>query len=137
MLKKYGLHLAWVVAIIGMISTLYLSTVLEWPVCHLCWYQRLCLYPLVLLLGIACFRQDHRIWIYAIPFSLLGALFSLYQYLQQMIPGFEPIRVCGLGPDCRFIHLKWAGFITLPFLGLIAFLVITFLLLLSRKRENY
>jgi len=131
MLKKYSLHLAWIIALIGFFTTLYFGYILNWPVCDLCWYQRICLYPLVIILGIACFRDDHKIGIYTIPLAVIGALLSLYQYLEQMIPSFAPINVCGLGGDCSTIHLQWLGFITVPFLGLLGFVVIIILLLLS------
>ncbi len=133
MLKNYSLYFAWLISLIGTLATLYLSEVLAWPVCHLCWYQRICLFPLTIILGIACFRDDKHIVPYILPLPIIGAVFSLYQYLEQMIPGFAPINVCGAGPSCSDIHLQLLGFITLPLLGLIGFLVQAAFLWLARR----
>ncbi len=131
-LKQYNLFFAWLIALIALLATLYSSEILSLPVCHLCWYQRTAMYPLAIILGIAAYRNDNGIKLYAIPLTLIGALFALYQYLEQMIPGFAPIGLCGSGPDCSNIHLQLWGFITFPFLSLIAFLVILFLLVTNK-----
>lgn len=135
-MNKYTVYLAWLIAIFGTFLSLILSNVYQWEICHLCWYQRACLYPLVLILGIACFRKDNSIGIYALPLTLIGFVLSLYQYLEQMIPGFAPIDVCGSGPSCSNIHMKVAGFITLPFLSILAFLAMSALLFIALKERS-
>lgn len=132
-MKKYALYFAWLCSLIGMLLSLYLSEVLHWPICALCWYQRVCLYPLVLLLGMGCFQDDRRIAHYALPLTLLGAVFAMYQYLEQMWPGFAPIDVCGSGPSCRHIDAMWFGFVTLPLVSLVGFLMISGFLFMCRK----
>ena len=132
-LKKHSLYFAWLFTIAGMLFSLVLSGVYQWPICHLCWYQRICLYPLVVILGIACYRGDKGIATYTLPLAALGFIFSLYQYLEQMIPGFAPINVCGQGPSCSDIHMQLFGFITLPFVSILGFSFLAFLLFLSRK----
>jgi len=134
--QQWCLFIAWIIALLSMIITLYASRALSIPVCHLCWYQRICIYPLVIILGIATFRNDASIILYSIPLAALGALFALYQYLQQMIPGFAPIDVCGLGPNCSNIHIKLLGFITYPFLSIIACIMIIVLLMLAKHFES-
>lgn len=134
-LARISLLLAWVIALIAMLATLFMGEFLNYPVCHLCWYQRICMYPLVVILGIAALRDDRKIHIYGIPLAIIGAVFALYQYLQQMIPGFAPIQLCGLGPSCSDVHMKLLGFITLPFLSMIAFVVIVILLWISRIKN--
>lgn len=133
-MNKYGLFFSWLIALIAMLSTLFSEYILYWPVCPLCWYQRVCIYPLVILLGIAAFKNDKNIISYALPFPILGFLFAAYQYLEQMIPGFEPIKFCTQGIACNTIHLKLLGFITFPFLSAIACILI-FIFLLAAKRE--
>lgn len=132
-MKTYSLYLAWLLSIAGLILSLVLSNIYQWPICHLCWYQRMCLYPLVLILGIACFREDHQIGIYSIPLTLVGGVLALYQYLEQMIPGFAPIDVCGSGPSCSNIHMKLLGFITLPLISLSGFILIAILLWIAMR----
>src|SRR5438105_4210521 len=99
-MRRYGLFFAWLIALCAFIATLFASEVLHWPVCVLCWYQRICIYPLVILLGIAAFKNDNLIIPYALPFPILGFIFAAYQYCEQMIPGFAPINFCGQGISC-------------------------------------
>lgn len=133
-MKRHALYFAWLCSLFGTLLSLYLSEMLNWPICALCWYQRICLYPLTIILGMACFRNDNRIAIYTLPLTLLGIVFSLYQYLEQMIPGFAPIDVCGTtGPSCSHIDWIWAGFVTLPLISLGGFVVISSLLLVARS----
>lgn len=131
--KRFALFLAWIISLSALIITLYSSEVKNMPVCHLCWYQRIALYPLTLILGIAIYRDDLTIYIYALPLTLIGAIFALYQYLLQMFPKWAPISFCSTGPSCSDIHLQIFGFITFPLLSLIAALLMTFLLLLSSR----
>lgn len=127
------LLIAWLIALSALVITLYGSEIVSLPVCHLCWYQRICMYPLAIILGIATWRNDIDIKIYTLPLSILGALFALYQYLEQMIPGFAPIHLCGGDIDCSIIHFQWFGFITYPFLSFIAFILISLCLLMTKK----
>lgn len=136
MLKKYGLYFAWLISLISSLSALYASEILQWAVCNLCWYQRICMFPLTIVLGMACFRDDHNIARYALPLTILGALFALYQYLEQIIPGFAPINVCGLGPSCADDHLRLFGFITFAFLSLCSFIAASICLCATKNQTN-
>ncbi len=136
MMRKYTLYFAWLSSIVGAVFSLFLSEVLNWPICALCWYQRICLYPLAIILGIACFRSDNRIAIYSLPLTLSGIVFAGYQYLEQMIPGFSPIDVCGSGPSCSRIEVIWLGFITLPLISMVGFVVISWLLVLCLQQSK-
>jgi len=118
--KQYGLFFAWFIALVAMLSTLLAEYILHWPVCPLCWYQRICIYPLVILLGMAAFKNEKTIIPYALPFPVMGFLFAAYQYCEQMIPGFAPIDFCTQGVPCNTIHLQLLGFITIPFLSMVA-----------------
>jgi disulfide bond formation protein DsbB len=133
-LQQHSLYFAWLIAAVGMLATLYGSEIMHLPVCNLCWYQRICLYPLVVILGIACYKNTHDIVSYVLPLPILGMFFSGYQYAEQMIPGFGPIPLCGEGIPCGDIHFQLFGFITLPFLSLLAFIGLTGLLILSTRR---
>lgn len=125
----------WLIALVAMIATLLASGILQWPVCPLCWYQRICIYPLVILLGVAAYRNEKLIIPYALPFPAIGFLFAAYQYLEQMIPGFSPIEFCTQGVPCSTIHLKLLGFITIPFLSAVACAVIFGMLWVVKNRE--
>ena len=132
-LKNYGLFFAWLISLIAMVGTLFFSDILQWAVCPLCWYQRIAVYPLVILLGMAAYQDDRAIIPYALPFPLIGFFFAAYQYLEQMIPGFAPIEFCKAGMvSCSIIHFKLLGFITIPFLSALACACIFVLLFIAR-----
>lgn len=127
---------AFLIATLGLIGSLYISEILHIPVCHLCWYQRICIYPLPVILGLGIYRNDNNAARYCIPLSAIGGCIALYQYLQQMIPGFAPIELCGLGVRCDTIHIKLLGFITLPFISMLGCITITVLLALAVRNKN-
>ncbi len=133
--KRFALFLAWIISLSALLITLYSSEIQNIPVCHMCWYQRVMLYPLSIILGIAIFRDDLKIYIYAMPLAIFGALFALYQYIEQMFPKLAPISLCSTGPSCSDIHLQIFGFITFPLLSLMAAIMISLLLLLSKPAE--
>jgi disulfide bond formation protein DsbB len=128
LVRAYGLYLAWVVAIVATAGSLYFSEVRLFVPCTLCWYQRILMYPLVILLGIASYRQDRGIVPYALPLSVLGAVVALFHYLEQKVPGFAAPTLCRVGVPCTQEYINWLGFITIPFLALTAFTLITLLL---------
>lgn len=134
--RQLALFLAWLIAVIALIVTLYSSIVKLLPVCHLCWYQRICIYPLVIILGIGAFVNDIRSAVYSLPLALISAVLALYQYIIQWYPQLESIGVCGLGPKCSDVHFKYLGFITYPFLSLIASIVISILLIIALKSQG-
>lgn len=138
MLREFGLYLAWLVAVVATLGSLYFSEVRLYVPCALCWYQRILMYPLVVVLGIASFKQDAQVVRYALPLAGLGALFAAYHYAQQKIPGFAGPTLCRVGVPCTVEYINWLGFITIPFLALVAFVLIIALLLGVRyatKRE--
>lgn len=134
--RNNGLYFAWVIALLCLIISLFSSEVFALPVCHLCWYQRICLYPLSLILGIAAYCDDRGIVRYTLPLVIIAFLLGLLQYLQQMIPSFSPIELCGQGPSCRQIHFLWLGFVTYPFLTMLASFTVACLLIMSRCKQT-
>jgi len=126
--QKACLLTAWLLALTASIGSLISSEIIALPVCHLCWYQRIGIFPLALILGIACYREENHVIPYVIALPVISGLLALYQYLQQMIPGFAPIDLCGLGPSCADIHWMALGFITLPLLSFITSVMIALLL---------
>ena len=128
-LGTYGLYLAWLVAILATGGSLYFSEIRLFVPCSLCWYQRILMYPLVIILGLASFRQSTVIVPYVLPLSVLGMGVSLFHYLEQKVPGFGAPAVCRSGVPCGTEYINGLGFITIPFLALVAFTLITLLLL--------
>ena len=129
-LREYGLYLAWIVSVVATGGSLYFSEVRLFVPCTLCWYQRILMYPLVILLGLASYRQDRGIIPYALPLSVFGGGISLFHYLEQKVPGFGAPNLCRAGGvPCNTDYINWLGFITIPFLALTAFTLITLVLL--------
>lgn len=135
MMRQYYLFFAWLIALVALVVTLYSSMILLMPTCTLCWYQRICLYPLVLILGIGAYQNDLRAVVYARPLVIIAALLALYQIILQYFPALESIAVCGLGPKCSDSHWHLFGFITYPMLSFFASLAMMILLSLARANK--
>lgn len=133
-IRRNVLYFAWLVAVVATLGSLYFSEVSGFIPCELCWYQRILMYPLSVVLGIAAFYDEHVIKKYVLPLSIIGMLVSTYHYMLQKIPGFAEIKPCTQGVPCSGQYINWFGFVTIPFLALVGFTLITVLLLVFRKR---
>lgn len=131
--QRYVLYLAWIQALVAMSGSLFFSEVLHWTPCILCWYQRILMYPLVLLIAVGILRKDQGIYLYVLPLSILGVCIALYHELLQLGIITEQYAPCSLGVSCVSKFAGWFGFISVPLLSLIAFSVITICLLIYRK----
>lgn len=134
--ENFALYLAWVTAVIATLGSLYFSEIKGYVPCELCWYQRILMYPFAIILGIAAFHNDKKIKRYVLPVTLLGGTISLYHYLTQKIPGFAMIRPCQHGVPCTVQYINWFGFVTIPFLALIAFTIISAIMIYLYKKEK-
>lgn len=118
------LFIAWAASVIAMFGSLYFSEIQKFEPCELCWYQRILMYPLVIIQVIAIIKKDYHISLYTMILSGLGALISLYHYSIQKIPFMGDNAVsCGRIP-CTGQYINWFGFVTIPFLALTAFVII-------------
>ncbi|SFI80859.1 disulfide oxidoreductase [Thermoflavimicrobium dichotomicum] len=134
--QRFGLYFAWIVSMVATFGSLYFSEVAGFVPCTLCWYQRIFMYPFVILLGIASYRSDVRIIPYALPLSIIGGSISLYHYLIQKVPALAVLEPCRVGVPCSKDYIDWFGFITIPFLALVAFILITLFLWLCFKANR-
>lgn len=130
------LYLIWVIALISTAGSLFFSEVMQLPPCVLCWYQRIAMYPLVVILGIGILLNDRNIKAYSLPFSLLGLGIAIYHNLLYygILP--ESIAPCTQGISCTSRQIEWLGFITIPLLSLTAFTLINLLLLLYKPSKE-
>ena len=126
-LRPNALSMAFLVALLATMGSLYFSEVAHFDPCRLCWYQRIAMYPLVVILGIAAVRRDSGVRIYGIALAAIGALISTYHVALEWIPALDT-GACGLGPSCSVVWFRTFGFISLPTLALIAFVSILTLL---------
>src|SRR5436190_1728861 len=121
-------HIALFAAWVATCGSLFFSEVLGWQPCVLCWYQRILMYPLAILLAIGILRRDRGLHVYVLPFSIAGIGVSLYHYLLIKTDWLPP-PACAVGVPCTVDYLNWFGFINIPFLALAAFLIITCMML--------
>lgn len=130
-----ALWLAFLVALASTVGSLFYSDILGYEPCKLCWYQRILIYPQVILLGMAAWKKDNNIIDYAIVFSVLGIALSGLQYYQQMVD--PTVLACGFdaAESCSKKFILDYGYITIPIMALTSF-VLMFLLLISKKVYN-
>ncbi len=123
----YAVPLATLVAVTAVSGSLYFSEVAHLEPCVLCWYQRIAMYPLVLLLGLAAVRRDPAVRPYGMTLAAVGAAISAYHIAVQRLPGM-PSTSCSITAPCSAIQVEVLGFVTIPVLALVAFLTILVLL---------
>jgi len=132
----YFLFAAWVVVTVASLGSLFFSEVMDVPVCELCWYQRVAMYPMALILAVGLFPYDPGVVRTAGPLAGIGWLISLFQIL--LIAGIIPenIKPCVQGIPCSETHLSLLGFLNIPTLSLITFSLIGILLIYIKKMES-
>jgi disulfide bond formation protein DsbB len=131
LLGRVSHYVALLAAWLAMGGSLFFSEVLGWIPCTLCWYQRILMYPLSVLLAVGILRRDDGLHRYVLPFSLSGAGVSLYHYLLIKTDWFPP-PPCRAGVPCTVDYLDIFGFINIPFMAFTAFLIISLMMLVSR-----
>lgn len=122
-----ALWLAFGVALTATLGSLYFSEVASFTPCLLCWYQRVAMYPLVVMLGIAAVRDDARVRRYVAPIAVIGAAVSIYHIGVERLPGL-PTGACSLNAPCDLIWVERFGFITIPVMALVGFVAVVTLL---------
>ena len=130
-----ALWLAWLVALVSLLGSLYYSEIVGYPPCSLCWYQRIAMYPLVVILAVAAWDDDREVRRYALPLAGVGGAFALYQYVLGYFPDTE-ILGCTLDVSCTERYVWEFGFVDFPFMSLVAFLAIGALLLFPLTRPE-
>lgn len=132
-IKKNSLYIAWFIALAAMCGSLYFSNVLGYTPCMLCWYQRIAMYPLVVIIGVAIIKHDEKIYRYALPLAIIGALISVYQNLlyYKIVP--EALAPCVTGVSCATQYVHLLGFADIPLLSLLSFVAIIIVLFMHRS----
>lgn len=135
--QKYILYFAWAFALISTLGSLFFSEVLHFTPCVLCWYQRICMYPLVIILAVGILKKDKHLPLYILPLSLIGLVISIFHNLlyYKILP--ESDAPCTLGVSCTTKFIEILGFITIPFLSFVGFLLITLCMLLYRRYNTH
>jgi disulfide bond formation protein DsbB len=130
------LWIAWAIALIATLGSLFFSEYSDFVPCRLCWFQRIAMYPLAIVLLVGALRRDVRAAVqYALVFPVAGALVSIYHIYIENNPGAESAS-CKMGVPCSVKWIDEFGYITMPTLALTAFLSILALLLLAWSRRS-
>ena len=118
------LWIAWLAALGATLGSLFFGEVMGLPPCTLCWYQRICMFPLALLLPIGIVLRDARVAWYGLPLASIGLAIAVYHNLVDygVIP--ERLSSCTGGVSCASRPIEWLGVVTIPALALVAFAVI-------------
>lgn len=122
--------LAFIVALVATLGSLFYSEVAHYTPCLLCWYQRIAMYPQVLILGISIAVNDRKGVMYSMALSIIGVILATYHYYIQL--GGATILPCtqiGYSVECSERFTTSYGYITIPMMALSAF---TAILILSR-----
>ncbi len=122
-----AIPMAFVVALLATAGSLYFSEVAHFEPCRLCWYQRIAMYPLVVILGLATLRRDRSGAVYGLALALIGAVVSAYHVLLEWFPSLDG-GTCDPANPCTLLWFRVFGLISLPTLALSAFLLIATLL---------
>jgi disulfide bond formation protein DsbB len=130
-LGPQALLVAWIVAIVTTLGSLYYSEHAGFIPCELCWYQRILMYPLVIVLGVGWLRRDAKAWMTAAPFVVIGAPVSLYHWLVERVPSFAEGSSCSIVAPCTAPYFEKLGFVTLAWMCLSSFLLIGVLLVVA------
>lgn len=135
MKQDFSLLIAWAVAIVSTLGSLYFTEIMKLPACPLCWYQRIAMYPMVVILAAGFLRKDKKVDLYVLPFSIAGFLFALYHNFlyYKIIP--EETTVCIDGISCATKLVEWFGFVSIPLLSLAGFAIIIVSMLIYRKKQ--
>lgn len=127
---------AWVLSAIATLGSLFFSEVMKLPPCTLCWYQRIGLFPLLAIFSVGILTSDKNVTRYAWPVLLFGMAIAFYHNLlyYRILP--ETLAPCAVGASCTSGQVVWLGFITIPLLSLVTFLLVGLCLILFKRTSK-
>lgn len=128
------LFAAWMVALLAAAGSLFFSYVMEFAPCVLCWYQRIFLFPLVVVLARGLFPFDRGAVRYGLPLAALGWLVAAYHNLVYAGVVPESLQPCAKGVSCTEEYIRLFGLLSIPALSLIAFTTLAGILIVLQRR---
>ena len=131
---EVALPIAASIATVATLGSLWMSEVAGYVPCALCWYQRIAMYPLVVVLGVASWRRDSQVWRTAVPISVIGAAISVWHIVIERNPGLS--GPCDPQAPCAVRWVEELGFLTLPTMALIGFVAVIALTLAARPSTD-
>lgn len=135
--KDAWLYGGWLVALLSTLAALFIGEVLGQEPCTLCWFQRACMFPLAVVLGIAAFRSDVGIWRYGLPLAVIGIGIALYHSLLYAGVISAALQPCAAtGPSCSGEDMRIFGSIPIPYLAVLGFGLIIIALMGARRASR-
>lgn len=134
--KHLILYAAWIVSIVAFLGSITFSEVLKLTPCKLCWIQRIFMFPLVFIIGVGIIFKDEKIPFYVLPLSLSGLAVSFYHVL--LYRGYLPEAqgFCEAGISCTTKYIDFFGFLSIPMMSFLGFLIITTLMFYYHSLRN-
>lgn len=127
------MQFALLIAFVSSVGSLYFSEVVKFPPCALCWYQRLFMYPIAIIIAVGLWKKDKNLSYFVLPFSVIGLIISVYHNLLYYGIISESLQPCSVGVSCTEVQLELFGYVTIPLLSLVAFSTITILVFIHHK----
>ena len=134
--RETAVWMAFAVAATATLGSLYFSEVRHLLPCRLCWFQRICMYPLAIILLVGAVRRDRGVRWYAVPLAGIGLLVSAYHYFIEWNPQFESDS-CAVSVPCSVPYFREFGFVSLAFMALCGFAVILALLSIPSQESRH
>ncbi len=128
------MKIVFALSLLGTIISLYFSDVLGWEPCILCWYQRIALYPIVVISLVAIVWKDQKAYRHILGLSIVGAVIALVHNLLYWGVISEQSLPCKNGVSCVTEYMELFGFITIPLLSLATFVIIAVLMFIEKKK---
>ena len=125
--------LCFLIATVSTLGSLFFSEIMNFVPCSLCWYQRIFMYPLVLIFVVNMLYPDDKVFKYAFILVLVGLIFYFYHNLLMFGIISAELSPCIQGIPCTTVYINWLGFITIPLLSFTAYLLLFILLILGKK----
>ena len=132
-MKEKILYIAFGISLIATVGSLFMSEVLHWAPCVLCWYQRAMWYPLVIVFAVAIVKGVSNLEYIVWPMTIIGGLVALYHNLLQYHIISENLAPCSAAASCLTLYHIWFNFLTVPLLSFIGFVIVAISMITYRK----
>ncbi len=140
MMRVFGTHavsLSFIVALVATLGSLFYSDIAGFEPCKLCWYQRIVMYPQVILFGVALWKRRNDLADYSLALSGIGALIAGYHYLlQRGVVSAAPCSAVGYSVSCSKVFTMSFGYITIPLMAFTAFALLFALQMVNKRHKE-
>ena len=130
------IYFAWIINIVSFCGSMFFSNVMMLPPCVLCWFQRICIFPMSIILAVGFLKKDKNVFWYALPLVSIGWIISMYHNLLYYKVIQEAISMCTSGVSCTSKQIEYIGFITIPLMALTSLTLTLICLILFYKNSN-